>query len=292
MNYSTLVRRALEITYQNKFLWIFGFFAAGAGGYFNFNFSFPGQAPQISKEQISAALEFFSRYWFVFVFLCLVLLLIFVVFFVLNIVSRTALIACVNKIEEREKTNFKDGFQIGLNKFWKMFGLGLLYSLAVFLTFVILALPTVSLFVLKMPVRGLILLLLALAIFIPFVIVFSFVVVYGQRELVLKNEGVFQSLSLGFSLLKKNILPTIVIALILMLVSFAIGFFTLILFLLVFIPALILGIVFYFAAGTLGSIAIAIFSLLAMFVITAFLSSLYNAFSSSLWTLTHRELER
>lgn len=297
MDYFGIIKRAWQITWQHKFLWLFGFFAAGLSSA-SFNFSFPSSQnnkglSDLNASQISQQLsEFFLKYWFVFLFLGLFFLLIFLVFFVLNIVSNNALIGCVKKIQKDETTNLKDGFGLGFSKFWKMLGLRVLFGVIVFLTLIILAVPVISLFIFQMYGRGLILLILALAIFLPLVFIFSFVLNYAMRGLVLENLGIFSSINFGFYLFKNNILQTAVIFLILMAASFAIGVLFLMLLFFIALPFIIFGIIFYFAGGWIGSLIVGIIGFLTLFVLIVLISSVYNTFASCTWTLTYLELEK
>lgn len=296
MDYFGIIKRAWLITWQNKFLWVFGFFAAGLSG-FSFNFSFP--SPQNNKEfynsfifQIYQFYEFLSKYWFVVLFISLVLFLIFLVFFVLDIVSHNALINSVKKIEKNESTSLKDGFKFGFSKFWKMFGLRCLMGLAVSFALIILAVPVISLFVFRMYGRGFILLILALIIFLPLLFIFSLILNYAMRGLILRNLGIFSSINFGFCLFKNNILKTIIIFLILILASFLLGILFLFLLLFIALPFALLGIIFYFVGGWTASLIVGAFGFLIFLALITLISSVYNTFSSSVWTLTYLELEK
>jgi hypothetical protein len=293
MDYFVIIKRAWQITWQNKFLWLFGVFVTGVGGAV-FNFTIPqGGIPNLPEEQISQvyqnSFDFFAKYWFVFLFIGLALLFLFLLFFVLNIASEGALIGSVDKIEKGETVNIKEGFKIGFANFWKIFSLKIIFTVLVLAALFILAAPAVSLFILEMYGRALILLFFALVIFLPLVFITSFIVLYAMRFIVLKNLKVFQSISLGFNLLKKNIIPTIIIILILILASFivGVGFFGIILF--VFIPLVILAVGAYFIGGIIGVVALGLPAILLFILTTALVGAVYNTFSSSVWTLTYLE---
>lgn len=297
MDYLAIIKHAWQITWQNKFLWIFGFFATGISG-FSFNFSFP--FPQNNKEFYNLSTpqiyqqfyEFLFKHWFVVLFIGLVLFLIFLIFFVLNIVSHNALISCVKKIEKNEPTNLKNGLGLGFSKFWKMLGLRCLIGLAVFFVLIILAIPVISIFIFQMYGRGFILLILALIIFLPLIFIFSLILNYAMRGLILKNLGIFSSINFGFYLFKNNILKTVVIFLILILTSFLMGILFLFLLLFVALPFIILGIIFHFVSGWIGSLIVGVLGFLILLVLISLVSSVYNTFSSSVWTLTYLELEK
>ncbi|MEW6407273.1 MAG: hypothetical protein AB1465_01105 [Patescibacteria group bacterium] len=295
MDYLSIIKRAWQITWYNKFLWLFGFFAAGVSG-ISFNFSLPSNGSEnLSKTQISLfyqqVVDFFVKYWFVFVFLGIVFFFIFLIFFVLNIVSHGALIGCVNKIEKDQKTGLKDGFNFGFSKFWKMLGLRILVALIIFFTLVILGVPTISLFVFKMYGRGIILLLFALIIFLPLVFVFSLILNYALRYLVLMNLRVFESINSGFNLLKKNILPTIVIFLILVGASLIFGLVILMMAIFVALPSILLGIIAYFIGKIVAVLIVGALAILLFVLLSAIFSSIFNTFVSSVWTLTYLELK-
>lgn len=297
MDYLAIIKRAWHIAWHHKFLWLFGFFAAGISGA-SFNFSWPSnQTPyHLSESEISQFSQqigdFFSKYWFVFVFLGLVFLLIFLVFFVLNIVSHGALISCVSKLNEGKLTDIKDGFGIGFSKFWKVFGLRLVFGILIFLALLVLVGPVVALFVLKMYGRSLILLIFALIIFLPLAFIVSFVILYAIRFIVLKDLAVFESIKSGFNLLKDNILPSIVVFLILAAVSLAVGIAFFVIFLFVFIPLLLFVLLGAFLGGVVGGLFVGVPAALLLIFFSAITGAIYNTFSSSLWTLAFLEMER
>lgn len=299
MDYLKILKRALKITWQNKFLWIFGLLAGGnifnVFSGFNLNLEgFQNQTTRFPNKAVNQISDFFSslaQHWIVILVIISFFVLLGLVFYVLSIIFQAALIGCVNKIENKEKIDFKRGFILGAKKFWPMFKLFLLTGFCIFLAVVILVVPVILLFAFHLITRGIILAIFAFVILFPLIIILSLIINYAARYIVIDNQRVFQSISLAFNLLKNNILPTIIIVLILLGCSFVVGI--VILFILIFLalPFILLGLISYFIGGVLGTIIITVLGIFTVFVISMVISAIYNTFSSTVWTLVFRELK-
>ena len=88
-------------------------------------------------------------------------------FFIFKIIAQAGLIKTLEKIEKSEEGNFKLGFKEGKKYFWKIFLIGLILGMMVFILLVILALPVGLLFYFKALLPGILATILAIAIFIP-----------------------------------------------------------------------------------------------------------------------------
>lgn len=297
MDYFKILKNAYQITLRNKFLWLFGFLLGivGATG----NFSGNGLGYTFDKDDISevemnrisdSIKEFFVNYWiWILVGLCFLLLLIFI-FSVLAIISQGALIGCVDKIESGAKIGLKEGFKLGWKSFWRILGLKIITSLFILLTLTILGIPVILLFINKMFVRGILLLLLAFVIFIPLVIVASFMNIYGFRYVVINKQKVLSAIKQGLELFKANLADSIVMALLLWVVNLASGLALFFIILILAVPLVLIGFMSYFIGGVVG-IGISVgLGVLLLFVLLAFFTAVLNVFKETVWTLTFREL--
>lgn len=220
------------------------------------------------------------------------LLLIGLALWVLSIISQSALIGCAAKLDIGGKTSVKDGLIIGKKYFWRMFGLSLLFSLIILGSFIILGLPVGLLFYFKLFGRAILLLLLALLIFIPEAIFLGLIFNYCQRFIVLKDLKVILAIKSAYNLLINNFWKTIVIALILIGINLALS---VALFIIVFLIAIPVIVLFILTKLLLGSIVFWIFIALAaiLFLIAILLiKTVLETFKYNVWTLVFKELKK
>lgn len=300
MDYWKLVKRAWDIIKKHKFLWFFGLFLGGfsfsSGS--SFNEGVDNYSRSIDKRQAADIFE--KTYDFLFgnlviigiIFLTILLLFLLIVF--LKTVSQGAIIAAVNKIEKKEKINFSQSFKLGIKYFWKVLVLNIIFGSILFISLILLATPIVFLFVLEMILRGLALMLLALAIFIPLAVIIGFTSVYALRFTVIKNKGAFESIKYGFHLFKNNLAPSFIIYFILLAINIIITIISVIsiifLIIIIGIPLFIIGMLIYPVLGIIGAILLIILGILIFIVIASFINMLVNSYKSTLWTLIFREL--
>lgn len=295
MDYFALVKKAFQITIKNKYLWLFGFFIGTSSGSYNF-YSGGGGSENNSlgdysyQQFVNDARSFLADNWTWIAVISLVVLGVMIFFLVMRILSQGALIGSVNKIDNDKNSNIKDGFKMGLKNFWRVLGLGFVSGITIFLSMIVLGVPIALLFIYKMYVRGVILALIGLVIFIPLSIVVNYMAVYGYRYIVLKNKKAIESLKLAFNLFIKNIWPSVVTSLILMLVGMITVIATIILVIALGIPFLILGILAYLAAKWVGAMIVIGLAIVVFFVLMVLLGAAISTFQSSLWTLTFKEL--
>ena len=206
------------------------------------------------------------------------------------------MIGSADKLDKGQKSGIKDGFGIGAHCFWRMLGLSILIGLIVFLTIIILGTPVFILFYYQMWVRAVLLLILALFILVPETILLNLILKYAQRFIVLKDKGIIESMRLGFEIIKKNLGPTILIALILIGINILIGIGFLILMvicgIIIGIPLVLLGIILWALINWVGVVLVVILGLLLLFLIAVFVRAIITTFNYNVWTLAFKELKK
>lgn len=292
-----MVKKAFQITIKNKYLWLFGFFAGASGGGYNFYSGGSGSGSDYRGksdygfDQFGTDIKnYFLDHWILIVGLAILFIGIMLFFMVMRILSQGALIGAVNKIDSVKSSSLRDGFKIGRKYFWRILGLGLLTGLAVFLALVILGTPIIFLFIYKMYVRGIILVLLGLAIFIPLSIVVNYATLYGYRYIVLYDKKIIQALKSAFDLFIKNIWQSIVFSLILFLVGIATAIAAFIILFAIAIPFIILGFLAYFVAQWIGAVIVSGLAFVIFIGLMFVLGAIIATFQSSLWTLAFKDL--
>lgn len=298
MDYFEIIKRAWQITAKYKFLWVFGLFLgiSGGGGFNGVNFNqISYTTGDIDMDKFtSQAHDFFFGNLILVIAITLFFLLILLFFIFAKIASQGALIGGVESIEENKEINFSKALKAGTKNFWKIFGLNVLLGIITVTCLLLLATPTIALFIHKMPGRGLLMLLLSLAIFIPMAVLISFTSTYALRHIVIKKEGIISSARSGFDLFKNHIGQTFLIWLILFGINIVISLISaiiiLILFLIIGIPLIILGIVLYPLAGMASTTILIIAGIIILLFMALLISSVVNTYNSAVWTLTFRKL--
>ncbi|KKP80197.1 MAG: hypothetical protein A2271_03865 [Candidatus Moranbacteria bacterium RIFOXYA12_FULL_35_19] len=290
INYLDIIKKAWAITWKNRYLWWFGFFVAlGGGGSANYFFNSDDEK-KLNPAQNEKILEFFSQNMSWIITFIIIAFLLLIIFSILNIIGRGALITSIEKNSQGQIANFKSGWNSGKKNFWKIFYINIFLSLFIFFTLIVLVAPLAVLFLNKNYIIGGVLSFLAVIIFIPLVILVSYLRIYSYLYAVLGKLNFWPALENAYKLFAKNIWPSIILSLIFIPLSFVfmLVIFTVLL-ILFFIFLLLSGIVFWLfgkiTAIIIGAIGITIFLLILLF-----LQSIYAVFSQSIWILFFHEI--
>jgi hypothetical protein len=319
MDYSYLLRRAWEITWRYKFLWIFGFIMAlcgqGSGGRANFQMQYRMPA------EPGAALPEFPSYFpeplgetpiVVYVIAGLLLIIVFgAVGIIASAICRSALIRAADRVETGESISLGQSWRDGLAKATPVGLLQLLLYSPLLLLFIIGAIiflavfwPFFSQLITMTPssdsppadfLTFLPLFFGTICTFICLVFILQLIIAlfltFGSRAIILENQGVLGSFSRSWLLFRQNLGPSILLALIVIVITFVIG-------LILAIPAAIIMFPLMFAAmpellSETGPSMESLFLLGCVGLLIALVFSLVNGifqvFSESLWTLAYRE---
>ncbi|HAT73711.1 MAG: hypothetical protein US30_C0005G0005 [Candidatus Moranbacteria bacterium GW2011_GWF2_36_839] len=290
INYLQIIKDAWKITWKNRYLWWFGFFVTlGGGGGMNYFFN-SGEEEKLDPAQNEKILEFFSQNMHWILTFAIIAFLLVIIFSILCIIGKGALIASIEKNSKGEVANFKSGWDSGKKNFWKIFIIDFSLGIFIFLTLLILIAPVAILFVNKNYIIGGILAFLAVLIFIPIAILSSYLKTYGYFYSIFGKLNFWPAVENAYNLFVKNIWASILLSLIfiplgiiLMLVILAI----LPLLLLVF---LILGAIGYFALGKITAIVIGAIGVAIFFLYAIFVKSIYAVFSQAIWILFFHEI--
>ena len=298
INYLEIIKRALNITFKNKFLWIFGIFIAltsggSGGGNFGGNFGggnteeyFKGWKEKLGigsgEEIIQIVKNFLESHWIIIVSIGIIFFLFAIALNVFAIISRGAIINGINKLDSKIKTGFKDSFKVGVNKFWRLLGISFtIGGLALIITTVIAA-PIIFFFLTKIYIVAGILLILGILLFLFIIILLSLISRFAFLFTVCTNQGVFSSLGSAYGLLTKKTSKIII--------AWLIGMATF----LILLPFIIIGVlmagtslVIFHVIGLIASIMILVFLLI---VLGSFLKGVALVFVQSFWVLFFKEI--
>jgi hypothetical protein len=293
-SYGDVIRDSFRISWRNKFLWFFGFFAAGGATNISSNFTnvpadFGGGVPPWIQNNLTAIIA-----------TAIVVAVVFTLAVIfLYLVSAGGLTESVAAISRGEERRFGSTFRAGMSFFWRVFGqivllflIGLGLTIAVFL---VAGLPILLTFLLTESVAarivvgilfGLFGILLLIAILLPFTILGQ----YALRALVVDGAGVVGGIRAGYGLFRRNIGKSLLLWLINLGLSIGVGvaslLVTLLLGLVLFLPAILLGV----SEATTGAIIAGVFGAILLLPVLILLGAATGTFFHAYWTVSYLRL--
>jgi hypothetical protein len=314
MNHVDLFKRALEITWRYRPLWLFGFFLAlcgGSGGGGNFNFPGGGGNGDFGDlEDLPGTLNIDPNLIIALgIGLLCFILLITLLSVVVQAVTRTALINMVRQIVETQTVTVADGWRSGWSSAaWRLFLVGLVIGIPVAIIIVLLILVAFLPLLLTLTgdtaltVTGVILtiftFLFALLALIVVLVIISLVRELAWRRAVLGNQGVVASLRQTFNFIKQHLKDVIIVWLLLVGVGIGWAFVSLLVILPVSLVAGILigiipaGLVYLISNSVVGAAVAGIpLAILVLILVASFGNAFYVIFRSAVWTLAYLELQ-
>lgn len=311
--YRPILKKAWAITRQNKFLWIFGLFAALAGNGGIYEILVKSFERVVSRGEIFLEKTPWLWQWSIFVwprleevsekaplfvnlfwFLFLVILIILGIVICLNIVSRAALINCVRKIVIKRKTDFKDGFTIGKKYFWQILGLNILAKALIFSLLVVSTIPVMFFITDGSGNIGLnlSLYLVSFILFVALAIFVSFMAIYASCFVVINDLPFVEAIRASWRLFIKNWLASIEVALILFLITFGVGIGVIVLSLLYLLPVALLLVAFAYLELNFSFWLFAFWAALGWLGGILYVGAVLGTFQSSTWTILFLELNK
>ncbi|MFH1225714.1 MAG: hypothetical protein V1684_00300 [bacterium] len=314
--YRPILKQAWSHTWHNKFLWFFGFFAAwlGTSGEYELilrsfdrinekgslmlglnDFAattglFSAVAEQNMKQLITT--HPLALLPIIIIALILLLAVIFVIWTVM--VSQGGLVSSLKRIAGGKTTNLQEGLIAGIGKFWPILWLNLIYRLAVFVLFLglgaALGLFFNSSFINANDLSYFLTFFIGFVIFIPLVIIVSFVARYAICYAVINNYRLKEAIKQGLALFFKNWLISLELAFIL-LILYAIMAVLMALALLAAITPLIFLLAIFYAIGLAWAFKFFTFLTLVAFAgLVIVVVSLFSTYLWSAWTLLFIQL--
>jgi hypothetical protein len=292
MDFGYVLKRAWEIIWKFKVLWIFGILAScgqasGSGGS-NSGYRFSSQesnfSPQIERffNQLNPAIIALLIALGIFIVLALIVLAI-----LLGTIGRVGLIRGTVKAEQgAERLTFGELWHEGLKYFWRVFGLNLLIGVITFVAIlaivIIMIIPTVF-------TLGLCLIPL-MCLFIPVMWAVYVVIEQANIALVVENLGIMDAIAHGWQVVRDNIGNMIVMSLILVLGVSLIGGIIIGLPLLIVAAPAVVGAVSGTTDALRNGLLVSGLLFLVYLPILLLLSGILRSYTSSAWTLTYLRL--
>ena len=293
IKYLAIIKDAWQIIWNNKYLWWFGFFIAlGGGGSSNFQLPMNnnGKWEEKTKAGKEEILSFINGHFEWIAAGLIILTAIAIALLVLRIISQAAIIKSVSSIKKGGKSNFSIGFKKGRKYFWKLLAIDLILGFFTFGILIVLFLPVVFLFHVKSYIAASLLLILAILIFIPLIILVSFLKKYAYFYLVLAKSGIKSSIENAYQVFRKNTLPSLIMALLLLAIGIIAGIAIIMLILPLALVFILIGLVLYFILAKVGIFITAVLGILIFILIAFLLSSAVTAFRQTAWLLFFQEI--
>ena len=295
MDFGYVLRRAWEIIWKFKVLWIFGILAgcgqAGGSGGSNSGYQFSGDDSQFTRQIETFFNQLDPSIITLLVILAIIIVLVLIVLAILlGTVGRVGLIRGVVKAEEgAQRLTFGELWRESLPYFWRVFGLNLLVGVIMIVTFLVLLFPGILLTAATMGMFVLCLIPL-ICLLLPIMWAVMVVVEQANIALVVENLGIVDAIKRGWQVVRENVGSMIVMWLILVLGVGLVGGMIIGLPLIVVAAPLVVG----YASGTYDAIRsgwITFGVLLLIYLpILLVLSGILKSYVASAWTLTFLRL--
>lgn len=301
MNYAEVLKRAGQIIWKYKVLWIFGILAScgqgggggsGGSGSSNYNGNYDSGTdflPPQAQQWLNDTARYLSENWWIIALLIMLLCVIFIAVMFLSTIGKIALIKGTLKAEAgAERMGFGELFSESMPYFWRVFLFSLLSGLVLFVATMILILPVIALTVVTLGL-ALLCMLPFLCLFIPLSWAIAVILEQATIAIIVDNTGILDGLSRGWDVVKRNPVPMIVMGLILFLGSAVVG-----LILAVPIFAIVLaGVLPLMLGGDQGMMTVLYIALTCVCLYLPFLlvaNGVIMAYVQSAWTLTYLRL--
>jgi hypothetical protein len=294
-NFGEVLTRAWQIIWKHKVLWIFGILAGcarggggGSGGGGNSGYQFNQNDPNpFQNNQITQQFKQFGQWlsenlWIILAII-IVLFLISLFFYFLGIIGKIGLIKGTYKAETgAESLNFGEIFSESLPYFWRVFGLSFLIGLA----FLVIFIPFILFGVITAGV-GLLCMLPLICILIPVSWVLMVVIEQANAAIVIEDLGMFDGFKRGWGIVKTNIGPMIIMALILVFGGGIVSVIVSLPILFALIPLIPMIISGNFQTSPLWVAGLCFCAYLPVIIL---LNGILSAYIQSAWTLTYMRL--
>ncbi len=295
MDYANVLRRSWEITWRYKGLWVLGILAScasggggGSGGGGNTGFStdsgngLPPQVEQffrgVPEEWIVAAV----------VLIVLLALLVALIAFVVGVLGQGGLIAGFRHADDGNPVTLAEAFRMGLPHFWRLLAIQLIIGLALLVVILVVAGGAILTALATFGI-GLICLIPLICVLIPLAIGVSVYTVLAKVAVVVDSLDVFAALRKAWEVLRANLGPMALMAVILLLGGGLIGALLAAPFLVVVLPVLG-GLAFGTDEALFTGIGLAALCFVLYLPVLIVLDGILQTFIHGAWTITYRRL--
>lgn len=284
IDYKLIINKSFTLTKENKFLWFFSFFILLGGGGLFFNFSNNEAKYETDQMQYMHLFRKVSFYWESHMeWIILGLILFFILasgLYLLGAIGRASLIASSFSLIKKEKVNFFNGFKKGIEFFWRIIYLNIIFSFSFLIFMLILAIPIFRLITLGAITAGLWMSFLAIVILATMATLFMFLNKYAQLYALTSKVNVLSAINLAYSLLGRNLKKSFILVIVLAFTNIFIALIT-------FVVLLGVGL-FMFVLGDLVNVEfvfLGMISALVMAIFIVFIKIFLVTFNQLVWVI-------
>jgi hypothetical protein len=313
MQYGTLIRRAWDLSWRHRFLWILAFFApstctgggGSGGGPQNFGARtspgggenpFPPEAGALGAQ----AATWVQQHLGMLLLAAAVLILLALVWLVVAHICQGAVAQATSDLALGQPAGLGSAWSAGLERFWRYVGLSLvLVAIAIVVALVIAIVVGVGALVFPREgpaqvfsiIGAVLLVLAAIVVAIPVFIAFGVVVTYAQRAIAVEDVGPVAALGAGLRLLRGNLGTSALAWLVSLGLTIGAGIAIAIAAIVALIPLGGIGAALYFTSGLSGGfIAYAVVAVVLFLLLLMAIGAVVSAYFWSFWTLVYLRL--
>ena len=312
--YRNVLKRALSVTWYNKYLWFFGLFAGILGGLGKYEISLNKASGEVGGGVYPNIVQFFNSEavsnitfsnmgqafqqdpvsMIIIIGLILILLILALFMLWLSVVSQIGLVNNSAKVlkgnKKRSSLKIKDGIKAGMNNFWPVLGWNIIVKTFVYILFALLSLPVI--YFTTTGGNGVVAnisYVILFIVFIPVALILSLLLKYAVVYIVLQGKGFVDAWVESWKLFIRNWLISIEMGLILFIIQFLVTLALILIVLALMIP-------FLFFAFLIGGLSISGFwtvmvvAMILVLALTLLTGAVFTTFQISSWTGLFLEL--
>jgi len=307
--YRNILKQAWILTWRNKYLWWFGIFAAllGNGGEFEILFNNAGANPSqalfpswqrmagtgvfhwSTLSNMGSLFKNDTLNMMIVLLTCLLVLAIFIFVVWLVMVSQAAIVNNSAAVIKQKKHALRDGLDSGILNFWPVLTLNIIIKAVIYVLLVVISLPAIFF---QGDFNANLFYVIALVIIVPVAIILSFIMKYAVAYAVINKSRVLPAIEQSYRLFKENWLISFEMAIILFFINLLVGLAIVLTILVLAVPFLFLGLIFYYSFSLAGSWLIAVLAFASFLFIVVTAGAALAVFQISSWTGLFLELEK
>lgn len=299
--YRKILKQALSLSWKNKYLWFFGLFAAliikseydivsnaQGGQSFVYNFYSFINTNVFSSTSLLTIKNYMvnspgSFALALFIIILIILLVAFLIWLV--IVSQSALVNNSAEIYTGKNHDLKNGLKAGRENFWPILGFSFLIRVIIYAGLLLISIPIITDIGMISKAGNDILYMALFFIFLPILIILSFIIKYAVAFKIIKNESFSASIKDGWNLFTANWIISLEMAFLLFFISFFVTLITVLLWYVLSVPTMFLAVLgSYIAPQTSFFWLIYMLPRILYLITIALIGSFLATFQTSAWT--------
>ncbi|MEK7584268.1 MAG: hypothetical protein AAB490_03415 [Patescibacteria group bacterium] len=307
--YRHIIKEAWDLTRKHVFLWPLAFLASllGVAGTFQIAFDLNRDGSSLTLQSFYTRSDFMTSTFvgwnqsfdaipwaqvslvdLPIILFFFILLLIIVAIAIIITSSEGGLMFALGRLQVNKTASYLPSFRRGLDKFWTLFSINLIYRLLYLITFALVIVPLLVVIPHSTPMGTLLFGIIVYFIVIPLIMILDLVARYSLMYVMLQENSIRDALYNAWLLFRTNWIISLETALLLL----AALFLSLIL-----LSAVAYGVVFFFtmfgAFVAISPAALQIFSvtfIVVLILITAVFVTFFSAMQMSIWVGVFRRI--